>query len=87
VNLQVLKICLAMQGGAVPTVRTGRPVLPVQAQMQLELCRQLQEGHCPVVASQRISWLQVHSRHCTAPEIPSFAHQAAIQAFSSIRTH
>ena len=40
-------------------VRIGRPVLPAQAQMQLELCRQLQDGHCSLVASQRISWLQV----------------------------
>ena len=48
-----------LQGGAAPTVRIGRPVLPAQAQMQLELCRQLQDGHCSLVASQRISWLQV----------------------------
>ena len=48
-----------MQGRALPMLRIGRPMLPAQAQMQLELCRQLQEGHCPLVASQRISWLQV----------------------------
>ena len=48
-----------MQSRALPIVRIGRPMLPAQAQMQLELCRQLQEGQCPLVASQRISWLQV----------------------------
>ena len=48
-----------LQGVAAPMVRIGRPVLPAQAQMQLELCRQLQDGHCSQVASQRISWLQV----------------------------
>ena len=41
-----------------PAVRIGRPMLPAQAHMQLELCRQLQDGHLPLVGSQRISWLQ-----------------------------
>ena len=50
---------LLVQGGAAPIVRIGRPVLPAQAQMQLELCRQLQDGHSPLVGRQRISWLQV----------------------------
>ena len=48
-------------------IRIGRPVLPAQAQMQLELCRQLQDGHCTLVASQRISWLQV----CCSLSLPS----------------
>ncbi|CAK0786325.1 hypothetical protein CVIRNUC_009538 [Coccomyxa viridis] len=53
------RVAPAAKGGAAPMVRIGRPVLPAQAQMQLELCRQLQDGHCSLVASQRISWLQV----------------------------
>lgn len=58
-NRQWLISMVLMQGRAMPIVRIGRPTLPAQAQMQLQLCRQLQEGQCPSVVSQRISWLQV----------------------------
>ncbi len=66
-----------MQSRAMPIVRIGRPTLPAQAQMQLQLCRQLQEGQCPSVVSQRISWLQVsYPFKCLPNGQPHYVHKA-----------
>jgi hypothetical protein len=46
-----------MQGPAKGVMRVARPLLPVQAQVQLELCRRLQQGG--VAAASAPSWLQV----------------------------